>query len=129
MIGSGSRCRNMRFVRTVVVAAALLATACSVQSAKTQAFKDLGRLDADLVRGVSTRADVLTLLGSPDGRGGWLYGTDSEPAGGPRDIWYYTKFDASYPGGGSQRQLSVFFRGNLYDGYFWFEDTLSIHMF
>ena len=25
--------------------------------------------------------------------------------------------------GGSQKIITVFFRGNLYDGYFWFENS------
>lgn len=111
----------------VLLLVAVLASACmvQVQTAKTQAFKDLHRIDTDLVRGVSTRADVLALLGAPDGRGAWVYGKDGDLGVATWDLWVYVRIDVSITKA-QHKSLLVFLKGNLYDGYFWTDDALSI---
>lgn len=125
MIATWPRQFRLSRLQIVLLLVATLATACvHVQTSKTQAFKDLHRIDTDLVRGVSTRADVLALLGAPDGRGVWVYGTDSDPGGGARDIWVYmhSHFVVATK---EQKRLLVFLKGNLYDGYFWSTEVLT----
>ena len=79
------------------------------------AFRNAGMLETQLHRGVSTKADVRTLLGVPNGPGSWLLPA-LDPA--PREIWYYE--DMSLTGGTLRVQMIlVFFKGNVYDGYLW----------
>ncbi len=114
----------------VVVAAlmALLVAGCAVQSAKTQAFSRIDQIESDLQRGITTKADVLLLLGEPDGAGA-LGGFDAlrGPGGavnGPIIAWYYESTDASLLGGLELRQdiLLVFFEGDTVDGFLWFSN-------
>ncbi len=113
-----------------VVAAlmALLVAGCAVQSAKTQAFSRIDQIESDLQRGITTKADVLLLLGEPDGAGA-LGGFDAlrAPGGaanGPIISWYYESSDASLLGGLELRQdiLLVFFEGDTVDGFLWFSN-------
>ena len=114
-------------LRTVTRAAAFalicIGVAGCVQTVKTQVSRELTRVETDLKRGVSTRADVLTLLGQPDGRGGATFVTVSWQA----DIWYYESTSISLTGFGNQKILAVFFKGNLFNGYFWFSNDLDVH--
>ncbi len=121
--------------RTLTTAACvvMIGLACAVlpgctattQTVKNQAFKQLGSLQGDLKRGVSTRADVLRLLGQPDGRGGAAFASKA----GQADVWYYESTDISLLSmGGNQRILVVFFRNDAFDGYMWFETDMSIHL-
>jgi hypothetical protein len=72
-------------------------------------------LETQLHRGVSTKADVQTILGVPNGPGSWLLPA-LDPA--PREIWYYE--DMSVTGTTlSLQMIFVFFKGNVYDGYLW----------
>ena len=117
--------------------AAMILSGCAPRIGKSQTFKQVERLNTELVRGISTRADVLRLLGEPDGRGGWAYGSGPGQPGdiavsssvqvsterlGARDVWLYAEAEAPLFVG-SQKIITVFFRGNLYDGYFWFENS------
>jgi len=69
----------------------------------------------ELTPQVSTKEDVLHVLGPPRG-----YGMAKMiEVAGPRTIWYYESMDAS-----SMKiriaMLLVFFDGELFDGYMWF---------
>ena len=108
-----------------VVAAALvcIALAGCAHSVKTQVSRELARVEPDLKRGVSTRADVLTLLGQPDGRGAAALVNESWQA----DIWYYESSSISVTSVGNQKILAVFFKGDLFNGYFWFSNDIDVH--
>ena len=105
--------------------AVLPGCAATTQTVKNQAFKQLDSLQSDLKREVSTRADVLRLLGQPDGRGDATFAGEA----GHADVWYYESTDISLLSmGGNQRILVVFFRNGVFDGYMWFKTDMSIHL-
>lgn len=98
-------------------------------------FPDAARVEAELVRGKSTRADVRTLLGIPSGAGGALMpGVDGE-AGGvePYDVWYYEDIEAGNIRSEEgtlvmdmrQQILVIFFKGDFFHGYFWTSNAFS----
>ncbi len=107
---------------------ALLLAGCAVQTTKSQAFTRIDRIESDLRRGSTTKADVLLLLGEPDGAGA-LGGFDAlrgpDGAGkGAMDAWYYESVKASILGGLELNQdvLLVFFEGDTVDGFLWFSN-------
>jgi hypothetical protein len=76
---------------------------------------DISSLDRSLQPLVSTRSDVLRVLGEPRNTGGaMLPGHD-----GPRDLWVYYYEEGSLA---DDRRifLFVFFLKDRYDGYMWF---------
>ncbi len=91
---------------------------------RVAAFPDVDRMEAELKKGVSTKADVEALLGAPIGRGGALSGV--QPAA-PRDVWVYGEFGWSLidmKGGVArlhldQQLLMVYFVGDVFDGFWW----------
>ena len=106
---------------------ALLVAGCAVQTTKTQAFSRIDQIETDLRRGITNKADVLLLLGEPDGAGA-LGGFDAlrgpDGAGkGPLDAWYYESVKASMLGVElNQDVLLVFFEGDIVDGFLWFSN-------
>ena len=73
------------------------------------------RLD-ELRPGISSRADVEALLGTPLGRGMARF----TPESAPREVWIYAR--AGYPGRGTSfhnAQLVVFLDDGRYDGHYW----------
>ena len=124
--GGRSGLRNAACAIAIGLACAVLpGCAATTQTVKNQAFKQLGSLQSDLKRGVSTRADVLRLLGQPDGRGGAAFASEA----GQADVWYYESTDISLMSmGGNQRILIVFFRNGAFDGYMCFKTDMSIHL-
>ena len=105
---------------------ALLVAGCAVQTTKTQAFSRIDQIETDLRRGITNKADVLLLLGEPDGAGA-LGGFDAlrgpDGAGkGPIDAWFYESGKGSIVGGLEMNQdiLLVFFEGDIVDGFLWF---------
>jgi hypothetical protein len=107
---------------------ALLVAGCAVQSTKTHAFSRIDRIESNLQRGITTKGDVLLLLGEPNGAGA-LGGFDAlrgpDAAGkGPIIAWYYQSIKASIVGGIKQQLdiLLVFFEGDVVDGFLWFSD-------
>jgi hypothetical protein len=95
----------------------------------TGAFPKVEAIETQLKRGVSTKADVQRLLGVPNGSGGALlpgYG-DKRQQLEPYQIWYYEDIEVTDTKAEEQlvtmnmRQqiLTVFFRGELFHGYFW----------
>ena len=104
---------------------ALLVAGCAVQTTKTQAFSRIDQIETDLRRGITNKADVLLLLGEPDGAGA-LGGFDAlrgpDGAGkGPIDAWFYESIKSSILGGLEINHdiLLVFFEGDIVDGFFW----------
>ncbi len=107
---------------------ALLVAGCAVQTTKTQAFSRIDQIETDLRRGITNKADVLLLLGEPDGAGA-LGGFDAlrgpDGAGkGPIDAWFYESNKQSILGGLEMNQdiLLVFFEGDIVDGFLWFSN-------
>ena len=107
---------------------ALLVAGCAAQTGKTHAFSRIDRIESDLQRGITTKGDVLLLLGEPDGAGA-LGGFDAlrgpDGAGkGPIIAWYYESTKASIVGGVELEQdiLLVFFEGDVVDGFLWFSN-------
>lgn len=94
------------------------------QGSRVGAFPDVDRMEAELKKGLSTKADVEALLGPPVGRGGALSAV--EP-GRPRDVWVYGEFGWSIIDmSGSavrlhfdQQLLMVYFVDGLFDGFWW----------
>ncbi len=108
--------------------AALLVAGCTILTGKTQAFTRIDQIETDLRRGITNKADVLLLLGEPDGAGA-LGGFDAlrgpDGAGkGPIDAWFYESGKQSILGGLEMNQdiLMVFFEGDIVDGFLWFSN-------
>jgi hypothetical protein len=74
-----------------------------------------------LTRGVSTKADVLLLLGEPRGAGGGHISPESSP----ESIWLY-EFMRMQGNDVSLEILLVFFDEDLYDGHLWFQSTEDV---
>lgn len=107
---------------------------CSSTSSRvrTGSIPDIRLIDERLHQGVSTRADVQTLLGKPNGYGGALLPTD------PRlhDVWFYSVIDSSAKVSKDSGSMSgmtylqmdfllIFFEKEVYDGHMWFKDFTS----
>ena len=99
---------------------------CAVETVKKYAIQQTALLETDFVRGVSTKADVLRLLGEPDGAGqiGGFYGLRgmNHVGEGPYDAWYYSSAQAALGLKMSSKNtdILVFFHGNVYEGFYWF---------
>ena len=102
---------------------AMLLAGCAVQTVKTQAFSRLDRLETEFKQGVSTKADVLTVLGEPDGSGGAIFPTASYGS----DVWYYEASRSSLSGI-NMNILLVYFRGEVFDGFMWFSNDADLSM-
>ncbi len=113
------------------------------------AFRAAPAIEAQLKRGVSTRADVQRLLGVPNGSGAALLpapgfdrdrvikaaegGASSAPDFLQREIWFYedvSMTDLTSTGSGyvaklRQQLLMIFFKGDLFDGFFWTSNSAS----
>lgn len=100
---------------------------CAVESVKTQAFSRIDRFKSEIKRGVSTKADVLLLLGEPDGTGalgGFEDLRDTAHKGkGPVSGWYYESIGGLMTQ--NQNVLLVLFMGDGFDGYFWFANKIE----
>jgi len=95
----------------------------------TGTFPNAMAIDAQLKRGVSTKTDVQRVLGVPNGSGGALlpgYGERSEQVD-RYQLWYYEDIEVTeLKGEGDvlnmklrQQILAVFFKGEVFHGYFW----------
>ncbi len=102
---------------------AMLLAGCAVQTVKSQAFSRIDRLETEFKRGVSTKADVLTVLGEPDGSGGAIFPTASYGS----DVWYYEAYRSSLSGL-NQKILLVYFKGEELDGFMWFSNDADLSM-
>lgn len=94
---------------------------CAVESVRDHASSQVDVLDQKLTRNQSTKAEVLLFLGEPDGAGEALFPSTSEM----REIWYYETHASSLIRA-KMKILLVYFRGNFYDGYMWFENDAKI---
>ena len=107
------------------------AAGCAAQKLTTGAFREVSRLETELRRGVSTKADVERVLGDPNGSGHAVLPRDPRP----REVWYYE--DTEITGSKSlgyrrelgadlhirdlrQRVLLVFFEKEVFDGFMWY---------
>ena len=102
---------------------AMLLAGCAVQTVKSQAFSRVDRLETEFKRGVSTKADVLTVLGEPDGSGGAMFPTASQAS----DVWYYEAYRSSLSNL-SQKILLVYFKGEEFDGFMWFSNDADVSL-
>ena len=120
--------RRYCLVAATACVSAIAATAtcgCAAPPAVTTgAFHDLAGLDAALIRGVATKADVRRTFGVPNGGGAARFFTDG---GDEREIWYYEDIEATgvASAGGvmkfqfRQQMLVVMFKAGRVDGYLW----------
>ena len=94
----------------------------------TGPFAKTDRIDTELTRGVSTKADVERVLGKPNGRGGTLMPPSQTK---PGDVWVYYNAQSGAPRMSGSRPIKVevdarhqmvmiFFDGEIFDGYMWF---------
>ncbi len=120
--GSGVR-RSWRVRSIALVLGGMLLAGCAVQTVKTQAFSRIDRLETEFKRGVSTKADVLTVLGEPDGSGGAIFPTASHGS----DVWYYEAYRSSLSSL-SQKILLVYFKGEEFDGFMWFSNDADVSL-
>ncbi len=111
---------------------------CTPLQVATRPMPSMEPLKSDLVRGVSTRADVQRLLGEPSGNGSSVLPPDLSA----RDVWFYQEvkvedFKTEKAGSGvhaetyiraniTQKILLVFFKGELYDGYMWYSNAGAV---
>jgi hypothetical protein len=119
LLAEGSR---LPIALTVLLAILMiLMNGCAMETVRTYASTQADQIDERLSRDRSTKADVLLFLGEPDGAGESLL----PPTHESREVWYYETH-----GGGltsyTMKILLVYFRGDLYDGYMWFENRAQI---
>jgi len=95
----------------------------------TGAFPNTELIESQLKRGVSTKGDIQRVLGIPNGAGGALlpgYG-DKSTVVEPYQIWYYEDIETTDVKSGEvgmnitlrQQILVVYFKGEIFHGYFW----------
>jgi hypothetical protein len=116
----------------LLIAIAGVASGCVPQRMTTGAFTEVGRLETDLRRGISTKADVERVLGPAKGAGGAILPSSPDP----RDVWFYQDIevtDITLEGGSPvqvvrvkmrQQILLVFFDKGLFDGFMWYSNDV-----
>ena len=88
-------------------------------------FTSVDVLDTQLHRGVSTKQDVLLLVGEPSGTGEALIPMDTAR----KEVWYYEDIKIGLLSSSTKQQvLLVFFNGDRYDGYLWFSNDIKLKM-
>ncbi len=98
--------------------------ACSTTNA-VQHHKE-EQIEAKLTRGVSTKADVLKIIGKRNG-----FGTSLIP-GDPiiRELWSYEDINISQISGNiDQKTLLIYFKDNIYDGYMSFAYKVKMNTY
>jgi hypothetical protein len=108
----------------VIVAVALVAVGCSEIRYKTSAEPNIDVLEESLQIGKSTQADVLAVLGKPNGEGVTMLPIDAKA----RKMWsyYYEEGTVKVRDGGGidadmrRTFLFIYFDDDSYDGYMWF---------
>ncbi len=112
---------------TLALTASLLA-GCVPGAMTTGPFAQTNRIDTELRRGVSTKADVERVLGKSNGTGGtFMPPTQTKPG----DVWVYFNSQTGEPRisrGATikvevdtrDQMIMVFFDGDIFDGYLWF---------
>ena len=122
---------NGRWMGRLLLAGALAFAVAPAfaQTIGTGAFPKVGGIETQLKRGVSKKADVQRVLGIPNGSGGALlpgFGDRSEQVDAYQ-IWYYEDIEATDITSEEnvmkmkmrQQILAVFFKGEVFHGYFW----------
>jgi hypothetical protein len=71
--------------------AGIFAAGCATTRPTTASFREMNRLETELKRGVSTKADAQKLLGPPAGTGTAVFPTDPRP----REVWSYPDIEAT----------------------------------
>jgi hypothetical protein len=100
---------------------------CGPRRATSGAFTEVGRLESELRRGVSTKMDVRRVLGAPKGMGGAVIPTDPVA----REVWFYSDIEITGMSGATgvvranmrQQILLVFFQREVLDGFVWFSNA------
>jgi hypothetical protein len=116
---AGGRVRDLLAIAGLVLAL-LSPVGCATLEFGTRLNVD--RLDG-LTRGVSTKADVLLLLGEPRGSGGAHVSPESKA----EVIWLY-EFMRMEGKEASLEILLVFFDEDRYDGHLWFRSVEEIRV-
>lgn len=98
----------------------MLAGCGDVRYQMGRAFKTES-LEASLVVGQSSEAEVRAALGEPDGVGRYLAPVSLEP----RQMWAYYYETGVAAKQADRTMLFVLFHEKRYDGYLWFSDTLT----
>ena len=82
------------------------------------------QIESKLTRGVSTKADVLKVIGKRNGSGTVLMPGDPII----REMWYYEDVKVSQISGNmDQKILLIYFKDDIYDGYMWFANKAEIN--
>jgi len=125
--------RHAAIVLAVVGAVCLGGTSGETAKADTASastpFAAVQRIESELERGVSVKADVLKLLGEANGSGECFLPGQHEP----REVWFYEDIEVTdYQRSGNlfsaemrQQLLLVFFKGNEFDGFLWTSNALG----
>ena len=103
------------------------------QTFSSGAFTKVPLIEKELKRGVSRKAEVRTVLGTPKGFGAALLPLRL-PERLQREVWYYEDIelkDAKFQEGTiharfRQQVLVVFFDGDVFDGYMWFTNAMNL---
>ncbi len=114
------RLRPFAIIVGFVIGATL--TGCAAETRKSQALSRLDRIESELKRGVSTKADILFLLGEPSGSGGAMFPTASHA----NEVWYYEASGASLTSL-ELKILLIYFNRDTYDGFMWFSNDADLH--
>lgn len=109
---------------------ATLAQGCATGTTAV-VFPEVARIEPELKRGVSTKADVERVLGSPKGKGNAVI----PGAPTPHEVWDYTDIEATgrrkrFGGLLSEaydlqlrlQMLLAFFDKGVFDGFFWYSN-------
>lgn len=116
--------------RLTVLLTALVSVLLSgcASTVTTGPFTQLPRIETELKRGVSTKADVQRVLGDPKGTGNAVLPVDPRS----REVWYYADIEgtrAAIERAGlvrlelREQMLLVFFQGEIFDGFLWFSNV------
>ncbi len=119
---------GFQLVFLFVLVSSALVPACMPTKRTTGAFTEVTRLESDLQRRISTKAEVERLLGAPKGPGGALLPAYPKPS----DVWFYQDFEiddiksegAVYRYNVRQQILFVFFDKDVFDGFFWYSHNV-----
>ena len=115
----------------VLLCSSAIMAGCAVQTEKTLSNEAIQRLQVEFKPGVSSKADVLLLLGEPHGPGalgGFHAMRGPEHAKkGPADAWYYEDNRSSGLKTISHhlQVLVIFFEGDTYNGFFLFSSDAT----
>lgn len=132
MRDSKGRRRHRLVMSTCAVLVSLAGIAgCTTGQVTTGAFAQVGRIESELRRGVSTKMDVRRLLGTPKGTGATVLPTDPRP----REVWFYedvamTEIKSEGPGvlraQSRQQIILIMFDKESFDGFIWYAGSGTV---